>query len=81
MSKGLPRLIKSEQAEARRFYQQALRLNRDDAEVYAALGMVALAGGDHGEARRWLRKAEARDRQNERVRQLGERIAAAGSKG
>ncbi|HYX25178.1 MAG TPA: tetratricopeptide repeat protein [Thermoanaerobaculia bacterium] len=68
-------------AEARRFYQQALRLNRDDAEVYAALGMVALAGGDHGEARRWLRKAEARDRQNERVRQLGERIAAAGSKG
>ncbi len=67
--------------EARRFYQKALRLNGDDAEVYAALGLVALAGGDHGEARRWLRKAEARNRENERVRQLGERLAALGTKG
>lgn len=62
--------------EARRFYQKALRLNRDDASVYAALGMVALAGGDSREAQRWLRKGESRDRQNERVRQLGNKLAA-----
>jgi Flp pilus assembly protein TadD len=62
--------------EAKRFYQKALRLNRDDASVYASLGMVALAGGDSREAQRWLRKAESRDRQNERVKQLGDKLAA-----
>jgi len=62
--------------EARTFYQKALRLNRDDAGVYAALGLVALAKGDSREAQRWLRKAESRDRQNERVRQLGDKLAA-----
>jgi Flp pilus assembly protein TadD len=61
--------------EARRFYQKALRLNRDDASVYAALGLVALAGGDSREAQRWLRKGESRDRQNERVRQLVEKLS------
>lgn len=61
--------------EARRFYRQALRLRGEDAEVYAALGLVALAAGDVGEASKWLRKAEARDRANERVRQLGSRLA------
>jgi len=62
--------------EAERFYRQALRLHREDAEVYAALGLVALASGDADEARKWLRRAEARDRDNERVRQLGNRLAA-----
>jgi Flp pilus assembly protein TadD len=62
--------------EARRFYEKALRLNRDDASVYAALGLVALAGGDSREAQRWLRKGESRDRKNERVKQLGDKLAA-----
>jgi Flp pilus assembly protein TadD len=61
--------------EARRFYRQALRLRGDDAEVYAALGLVALAAGNPAEASKWLRRAEARDRANERVRQLGSRLA------
>lgn len=63
-------------AEARTFYQKALRLDREDAGVYAALGLVALAGGDSREAVRWLRKGESRDRQNERVKQLGSKLAA-----
>jgi Flp pilus assembly protein TadD len=62
-------------AEARRFYRQALRLRSGDAEVYAALGLVALAAGDPAEAGKWLRRAEARDRGNQRVRQLGSRLA------
>lgn len=61
--------------EARRFYRQAFRLNQQDAEVCAALGMVALAAGDPGEARKWLRRAESMDRENGRVRQLGDRLA------
>jgi Flp pilus assembly protein TadD len=70
--------------EARRFYRRALRLHQQDAEIYAALGMVALAAGDPGEARKWLRRAESTDRENGRVRQLGNRLggpAAARSEG
>ena len=61
--------------EARRFYRQALRLHQQDAEAYAALGLVALAAGNPGEARKWLRRAESMDRENGRVRQLGDRLA------
>jgi hypothetical protein len=39
------------------------------------LGLAALAGGDRREAAKWLRKAAARDKGNERVRRLEARLA------
>ncbi len=62
--------------EARSFYRRAMWLNRDDPEPYAALGLVALAGGDRREAAKWLHKAAARDKKNERVRRLESGLAA-----
>ena len=52
---------------------RAMRLNREDAEPYAALGLAALAGGDRGEARKWLRKAASLG--------PGERAGAAAGRG
>ena len=60
--------------EARRFYKRALRLYRDSAEPYAAMGIVALASGDAGEALRWARKAQAIDQENHRVKLLVARL-------
>lgn len=60
--------------EAKRFYRRALRLYRQDAEPYAAMGLWALASGDRRGAQRWLSRAQKIDAENERVQRLAAKL-------
>jgi tetratricopeptide (TPR) repeat protein len=68
--------------QARRFYRRALRLHRQSAEPYAAMGLWAVAAGDEDEARKWLRKASAKDpgKDADRLRLLEARLAGMSAK-
>jgi Flp pilus assembly protein TadD len=56
--------------DARRYYRQAIRLGRGDAEPRAAMGLWALSNGDEGSARRWLRRARRIDQHETRTLRL-----------
>jgi Flp pilus assembly protein TadD len=60
--------------DARRFYRRALRLYRGNAEPYAAMGLLSLAQGDVDDATKWLKKAVSIDQENQRVKQLAQRL-------
>jgi tetratricopeptide (TPR) repeat protein len=60
--------------EARRYYRRAVRLAPGSAEPYAALGQLAFSMGDVKRARRYLEKAEARDQDDDRARDLSEML-------
>jgi len=61
--------------EAAGYYRHALRLDREAAEVRAALGLLAWQQGHRREAARWLRRAEKRDAAAPRVARLRESLA------
>lgn len=58
--------------EAERYYQRAHRLESALAETRAARGMVAFLMGDQEKARKWLRRAQAVDPEDERTVELAD---------
>lgn len=61
--------------EAARFYRRAHHLGSGLAETRAAMGAAALALGDRTKARKWLRKAQAVDPQDDRTLELAESLS------
>ena len=72
-SLGLGRL-----EEASRFYRRANRLGSDLAETRAARGTVAFLMGDQVRARKWLRRAQAVDPEDERTVELAKKLSRSG---
>ena len=62
--------------EAEGYYRRALDLSTDRSEAQAALGILALEGGDVSDARDWLGKAFQSNADNERVTNLERRLLA-----
>lgn len=60
--------------DARRYYQRAWRMARNQAETQAAMGLWALYAGKRDSAESWLESAAELDPENERVRKLRLRI-------
>lgn len=60
--------------EARKFYRRALRYGRYLAAPRAARGLWVLKSGKEGKARKWLRRAQAVDPDDDRTRQLARRL-------
>lgn len=67
-------LAKGDSGQARIYYRRALRLMRDDAEPYAALGLTELIEGNPVEAQSWLQRAQAVDPKGPRVELLEQRL-------
>jgi Flp pilus assembly protein TadD len=65
-------------AAAERFYRRAVRLGREHAETHAAYGLWYLEAGDTAQARRQLKRAERRDRDEGRTVELRQRLAGLG---
>ena len=57
-------------SEADRYYRRATKLGPDLAEPRAARGLVALKFGNPKAARRWLKRAQARNPEDHRVKEL-----------
>ena len=64
--------------EASRFFQRAHRLGSDLAETRAARGTVAFLMGDQVRARKWLRRAQAVDPEDERTVELAKKLSRSG---
>ncbi len=64
--------------EASRLYRRAISLNRDDAEAYAALGLLAVQAGDQKVAKRLLRRARQRDPDHPRTLLLADQLRRSG---
>ncbi len=61
--------------DAGRFYRRAMRLNRNNANTRAAMGLWELASDRPDKARGWLERAERLDAEAERVVLLRSRLA------
>ncbi len=67
--------------EAGRFYRRALQLNRDNADLKAAMGLWELASEHPDRARVWLQRAERLDATAERVERLRARLSESEKQG
>lgn len=76
ISRGDKRLALGEADAARILYRRALRLLDDKAEAYASVGFAELVMENLAEAALWLRRAQAVDAEQPRVKTLERRLAS-----